>query len=311
MTALSPTPHAAPHPERLILDPSERRAAIFELIDSAQHWIALSMFRCTDIKVMDKLAEALERGVKVDLLLTQRAKGWEKKIRELGLYLESMGAKVHRYGVPEVKYHAKYVIADGRRAIVASLNLTRKCFETTADFLLITSDPEVCSSLELLFDHDVTRPGRPLPDNLSPRLVVGPEFARARFLELIGSSARSIRLVDHRVKDPEMLALLATRELEGVAVEIFRKGDIHGLRSHGKMMLFDDRVAVMGSISLSMPSLNSRRELAIQIADPGCVAQLGAFLKTARNEGGSETLASTAAAAAPATPDEEDEESDL
>ncbi|MDX2152956.1 MAG: phospholipase D-like domain-containing protein [Bryobacteraceae bacterium] len=293
--------------ERLILEPAGRRAAILDLIHSARNHIALSMFRCTDIKVLDKLAEALERGVRVELLLTQRAKGWEKKIRELGLYLESMGARVHRYGVPEVKYHAKYVIADGERAIVASLNLTRKCFEETADFLLLTSDPEVCASLERLFDHDVSKPGRPLPGDLSQRLLVGPEFARQRFIELIGGARRCIRIVDHRLKDPEMQALLATRRVEGIAIEHFGKGDLDGLRSHGKTMLIDGERAVIGSISLSTRGLNSRRELAILLTDAALVAQLSEFLDRCRKPAAPEP----AAPEAPETiQDDEDDEED-
>ena len=46
-----------------------------------------------------------------------------------------MGACVNGYGIAGVKYHAKYLVADGRRAIVTSLNLTAKCFETTAEFV--------------------------------------------------------------------------------------------------------------------------------------------------------------------------------
>ena len=34
---------------------------------------------------------------------------------------------------PVVKYHAKYLVADDGPAVVASLNLTRKCFERTCD----------------------------------------------------------------------------------------------------------------------------------------------------------------------------------
>ena len=89
--------------ERVILAPAERRPAILDAIAAAQSTIRLSMFRCTDFRVMDALAAARQRGVSVKLLLTQRAKGWEKKIRELGQYLESMGAEVHSYGLTGTK----------------------------------------------------------------------------------------------------------------------------------------------------------------------------------------------------------------
>ena len=49
----------------------------------------LTLFRCDDTKVTDELAEALDRGVKVDVLLTQKAKGWERRLKGLRVFLES------------------------------------------------------------------------------------------------------------------------------------------------------------------------------------------------------------------------------
>ena len=270
--------------DRVVIEPAERRAAFLQLIQDARERIALSMFRCTDFRVMDGLAEALARGVRVDLLLTQRAKGWEKKIRDLGLYLESMGAAVHRYAVPGVKYHAKYLVADGK-AIVTSLNLTSKCFATSADFLLVTEDRDVISSLLRLFDHDVSSPGVPLPEALSDRLLVGPHNARARFSRLIQNVSERVQIVDHRIKDADMLALLATQEVNGRRVEIFGEGSMAPLRSHGKMMILDGKTAVIGSISLSPSSLDSGRELAIVTHDAECCSRLTAFLNGARPAG--------------------------
>lgn len=284
MPVLATTDCAAGHGETLVLEPEHRRAAFLSLIDGAAVRISLSMFRCTDFRILDRLADALARGVEVRLLLTQSAKGWEKKIRDLGLYLESMGASVTRFGVANVKYHAKYLVADDRRAIVGSLNLTRKCFETTADYLLVTDDAAVAAGLVQLFDHDARFPLAPLEAPLPERLILGPDNARARMLDLVRSARTRIRIADHRVKDAEVLALLATREMDGVRVEIYGKGAFPGLRSHGKMMIVDDRRAVLGSISLSRPSLDERRELAIVVDDAACVAQLGALLDSARPE---------------------------
>jgi cardiolipin synthase A/B len=267
--------------DRIVLAPGERRSAFLELIGQARERIVLSMFRCTDFPVMDALADALSRGVRVELLLTQRAKGWERKIRDIGLYLESMGASVHRYAVPGVKYHAKYMAADDR-AIVASLNLTAKCFEATADCIVQTHDREVVESLYRLFEHDAQTPDAPLPDGLSPRLLIGPENARRRFLKLIEGAAQRIQVVDHRIRDADMLALLATQEVSGRRVEIFSEGCLAPLRSHGKMLLIDDRLAVIGSISLAPSSLDTGRELAIVVQDRECCGELSAFLRQGR-----------------------------
>jgi phosphatidylserine/phosphatidylglycerophosphate/cardiolipin synthase-like enzyme len=292
--------------ETLIIKPEERRPAVLRLIGAASKRVVLSMFRCTDFAVMDALADALGRGVQVELLLTQRAKGWEKKIRDLGLYLESMGAKVHRYSLPRVKYHAKYLLVDDGPAMVTSMNLTRKCFEKTGDFLLTTSDAGIARGLARLFEHDTRTPDLPLPRDISDRLLVGPDWARRQFRNLIESANKSLRIVDHRVTDPEMVELLKQRQAAGVEVEIFGKGAFNGLKSHGKMMLIDNRLGALGSISLSPPSLDLRREVAVTIEDKKCVKALAGLLRKAG--GAIAAVSPLLAAASGGEGDDDDEE---
>src|SRR6516162_7237284 len=134
-------------PDQLILAIEQRRDAVLQVIASARRRLLISVFRCTDVPVLDAIGEALHRGVEVRLLMTPRARGWEKRLKELGAYLESMGAKVHPYSDPVVKYHAKYLLADEGPALVASLNLTAKCFGATCDFMLLTHDAGVIGGL--------------------------------------------------------------------------------------------------------------------------------------------------------------------
>jgi phosphatidylserine/phosphatidylglycerophosphate/cardiolipin synthase-like enzyme len=56
--------------------------------------------------------------------------------------------------------------------------------------------------------------------------------------------------------------------------------------SHGKMLLVDDRAAVIGSISLSPPALNVRREVAAVLRDAANVAELKRFFETRGTPGG-------------------------
>lgn len=294
--------------ERLVWAREQRRETFLELIGAAQRRIILSMFRCTDFKIMDALAEALERGVSVELLLTQRAKGWEKKIRELGQYLESMGAKVHRYGEPRIKYHAKYLVVDGSRALIASMNLMKRYFEKTSDFLLGTDDPEVVASLERLFHHDIERPGQPVPEALSPRLIVGPEMSRARLGGMIESASQSLVIADHRITDRDMIVLLEKAEQRGVRVRIFGKNSLAGFKSHGRAMIVDGARAMIGSISMAPPSLDLRRELAVTFDAPDLVAGLARFLDESGARHPAEKLMPVAAAVETGREDEEDED---
>jgi phosphatidylserine/phosphatidylglycerophosphate/cardiolipin synthase-like enzyme len=266
--------------ENLVWEPALRRGAVLDVIRGARRELVLSVFRCDDFKILDALAEAVQRKVRVRALLTQRAKNWDKRLQDLGVFLDSMGAEVHRFSGAETKYHAKYIVADDGPALIASLNFTRKCFDRTCDFLLITRQPEVVLGLKQLFDGDCRTPGAGLPTGLDGPLIVGPERARERFREILGGARRTIRMIDHRLSDPEFVALLRSRQAAGVDVQVLGQGAVAGMLSHGKLMLVDDATAVIGSISLSPPALNRRREVAAVIRDPAHVGQLKRFFET-------------------------------
>lgn len=268
-----------PRDERMILAPEERREAILQVMCSARERLLLSLFRCTDFKLLDALAEARKRGVRVEVLLTRRAKGWKKRLKKLRAFLEGMGAQVYRYSGKVSRYHAKYMVADDGPAMIASLNFTRKCFRNTCDFLLLTHDPGVVSGLKRLFEADACASVCSFPDGMSNRLIVGPEQARQKITALLLEARSSIQIIDHRVVDPGMVALLNARRAEGVAVEVLGRGALGGLLSHGKMILVDRQTALIGSISLSRPSLDSRREVAVLLRDPGCVGRLNEFFR--------------------------------
>src|SRR5215218_3749844 len=120
--------------DRIFVEPAERRQAMLDVISNAKQRIVLSLFRCNDVGVLSALAAALDRGVKVEAILTKRAKGGKRRLRRLWATLEAMGVVVHRYG-NEAVYHAKYLVADGQTALVTTLNPTTKCFTRTWDMV--------------------------------------------------------------------------------------------------------------------------------------------------------------------------------
>lgn len=274
-------------PERLALSPPERRAAVLGLIRGAQRRIALTIFRCNDYTVLDEIGGALDRGVRVDVLLTQRPRGWRREPDGLPGVLARMGAHVQRYLHPERSYHAKFMVADDGPGLVGSLNLTRGCFERTSDFALVTRDPGVVAGLWHLFDLDC-RAGTFDGTSATARLVVAPEQARERLTGLVAGARTSVRVLDHKLSDPAVTALLRARRADGLQVETFGKRDVLPYRAHGRLMLVDDATAFIGSAALSSASLDTRRELGITVDDPILVQRLGAFLRWAGNGGADE-----------------------
>ena len=258
-------------PDRIVTSPDVRREAIVEIIRNARVRIGLSLFRANDREVFAELQRAVARGVDVEVLVTSRAKG-KKKLKKLWEALESTGARIFPYTDSVVKYHAKYLVADDGPALVTSLNLTRKCFGKTCDAIAITHDPDVVKGLRDLMTAD--REGLPMPETLPDRIIIGPEGARKQITALIEQARHSIRVIDAKLTDPGLVSLLRSRRAAGISVEVYGAKRYAGLRSHGKMMLIDGRVAIVGSLALAALSLDFRREVALVVEAPEAVAEI-------------------------------------
>jgi len=263
--------------ERLVIAPRLRRRTIVAAIRAARERLVLSIFRCDDLVVRQALADAARRGVDVRVLMTARARAAGRALEELQAWLTAHGIEVRRYA-GGTKYHAKYLVADGRLAVVTTLNLTARCFSRTCDFTLVTHDPAVVSGLGELFAADwVARPVTLAPAQRE-RLIVGPDQApRTRFAVLVGEARARIRILDAKLSDVELVTLLERRQQAGVSVDVARRRDVRSLRRHGKLLIVDGTAAVIGSLALSRRGLERRRELAVVIRDPRLVAQLDAF----------------------------------
>jgi cardiolipin synthase A/B len=257
--------------DRLILSLDERRGAILEVVRSARKRLVLSLFRCNDEAIFNELAYAVDRGVAVDVITTSRAKGPQGRVEQMREALDQTGATVYTCTDPVVKYHAKYIVADDGPAVVASLNFTRKCFRKTLDGLVITHDPAVVQDLHRLMKADAA--GQNIPTDLTPRLVIGPERARKQLTAIIEQARSSIRIIDAKLSDPDLVTLLRSRRAGGLKVEVFDSRRVGALKSHGKIMLVDDSKVVVGSLALAALSLDFRREVAIVVEEPSAVAE--------------------------------------
>jgi phosphatidylserine/phosphatidylglycerophosphate/cardiolipin synthase-like enzyme len=263
----------APRPlTRVVTSIADRRETILDVIRSAKRDICLSLFRCNDEVIFEELTRAVSRGVAVNALITSRVKGGQKKIRKLWNALQATGATISAYTDSVVKYHAKYLVADDGPAVVGSCNFTRKCFERTCDALVVTYDADVVSGLRELMAAD--RDGQRAPETVTGRLVIGPERARRQLTAILEQATSSIRLIDAKLSDPDLITLLNARRHEGLRVEVFGSRQVGELKSHGKILLVDDRLAVIGSLALAAISLDFRREVAVIVDERDAVAEV-------------------------------------
>jgi phosphatidylserine/phosphatidylglycerophosphate/cardiolipin synthase-like enzyme len=256
----------------VIVSPARRQLAVLEVIRGARTRLGMSLFRCDDPLVFGALRDAVARGVAVDVLVTSRSKG-RKKLERLWDALEPTGATLHAFSDPVVKYHAKYLVADNGPAVVASLNFTRKCFTRTLDAMVVTHDPAVVHGLQQVLAADSA--GHAMSGGTAvERLIVGPERARAQFAGLVEAARVSIQIIDPKFSDPAFMALLDKRRAQGIRVDVCRAPRIGKFKAHGRFLLIDGELAVVGGLSFNAPSLDFHREVAIVVRDPRAVAVL-------------------------------------
>ena len=132
-------------------------------------------------------------------------------------------------------------------------------------------------SLATLFALDAAGE-RVLPRHrISPRLLVGPEGARARVRALLTSARHSIHILDHKLSDPDLVALLRERREQGIVVSVVGRQPIGPLIPHGKVVIVDETRALLGSVGMSALSLDFRREVSIVTETPAVVRALNLF----------------------------------
>ncbi len=263
--------------ERIFIEPADRREAMLKIIGGTRRRLVLSLFRCNDYGVLDALAAALERGVKVEAILTKRAKGGKKPLKKLWAALEEMGALVHWYADPVVKYHAKYLVADSKVALIATLNPTTKCFTRTWDFVYTTDERQLVRSVSTLFALDAANQSVLPKHRITNRLIIGPEGARARMHGLIAGAQKSVSILDHKLSDPDLASLLRERRAAGIEVRVVGRQVGSALRPHGKLLLIDDAKAILGSMAMSALSLDFRREVSVIVENRAIVRDLSSF----------------------------------
>jgi len=266
--------------ERLVIAPRLRRRTIVGAIRAARARLVLSVFRCDDRAVLQALADAARRGVHTSVLMTARARAAGTDLDALHAWFAASGIEVRRFA-GGMKYHAKYLVADTRLALVTTASYTTRCFNRTCDFTLVTRDPSVVSGLRELFDADWN--GRPVTftEAQRARLIVGPEHEpRHRFAALVCEARHRVRILDAKLADPQIVGLLDNRRRAGVIVERARRRHVRPLRRHGKLLIVDGTTAAIGSLALSVGGLERRRELAVVTRDPRLVADLDAFWRT-------------------------------
>jgi len=264
----------------LIIQPGDSFFPIVDAIDLAKQTIKMTIFRMDDPIVRSAMQYAVERGVKVQALVAPSSKGWNRRNKKLADDLAKLGVEVRvaSPGKEKIKrFHYKMMTVDDNLSLILTFNPTQQNLHYARDFGLLIRDQEINTELTRLFDADWN--GETFKPGKTP-LVISPYNSRKKLLALIGSAKQSIRILDAKVEDQQVMGLLMRKASSGINVSIISRDTYYDevvpnlhvkklarFKLHAKCVIVDGERFFVGSQNLRRTSLDRRREVGIIVED--------------------------------------------
>jgi len=139
----------------LLWSSNNARQIMAWFIDTAKDDLIIQHPKFVDVTIVERIAAARKRGVKVRLLCGGRhgISEWDVLDTFASLrLLDSFGVKVRRQ--KHLKLHAKLLIIDAERAQLGSMNIDRSAFDLRRELGIVVSDPPIIKGLIKVFEHD-------------------------------------------------------------------------------------------------------------------------------------------------------------
>lgn len=139
----------------LVWCPVNGRDRIAQFIDDARHTLFVQNDRFQDTVILERLVRASTRGVRIHLMTRPPHSLKKKKLIEGigGLrIMHDVGMKVHK--LKHLRLHGKMLLADGKRAMVGSMNLAPGSFDDRRELAIGFHDEPVLARLQKVADHD-------------------------------------------------------------------------------------------------------------------------------------------------------------
>ena len=261
----------------LIVQPEAGLAPVVRAIKRARRNVDIAIFRTDREEIEKALGAAVQRGVKVRVLVAHTNSGGENRLRKLEQRLLEAGATVTRTGDDFVRYHGKFMVADNTLHLFG-FNFTKVDTIRSRSFGVSTRDKSAVREALALFDADSSR--QPFVPKRT-HLVVSPENAREALTAFIKGAKRQLLIYDVNVQDRALIKLLEQQASAGVEVRVIGKCKggkgitvlpLRGMRLHVRAMVRDGSRAFVGSQSLRRLELAQRREVGVLITN-GVVAR--------------------------------------
>jgi cardiolipin synthase A/B len=262
----------------LIIQPEAGLAPVVRAIQKARRTVDIAIFRLDQAEIEKALGAAVQRGVKVRVLVAHTNRGGEARLRKLEQRLLEAGATVTRTGDDFPRYHYKFMVADDTLHLFG-FNFTKVDALKSRSFGVSTRDASAVREARALFEADSSR--QPYVPKRT-HLVVSPENAREMLTAFVKGAKRQILIYDVNLQDPVFIKMLEAKAAAGVEVRVIgkckaKKIDVRPLMSmrlHVRAMIRDGARAFVGSQSLRRIELDKRREVGVLINNAAVARQI-------------------------------------
>lgn len=279
----------------LFVQPEAGREPLLQVVQSARESIDLTIYLFSDDTMAEALIDAARRGVHVRVLMEMDPFGGGETNAAMARRLSRAGIQV-KDANPVFRYtHQKSLVVDGRTGVIMTMNLTPTSFSRNREYGVIFTNPQWVAEMETVFNADWDRVAPQLPSR--PYLVWSPVNARETILALIQSAQESLDLEQADLADDEVADALVAAARRGVKVRLIRPtpssreedeaahvrrllaagGAVAFMDSpnvHAKVIVVDRRQVLIGSMNLTMTSLDFNRELGVVLSDEQVVREV-------------------------------------
>lgn len=277
----------------LFIEPDDGIAPVVDAIESAEKSIDLEVYILSSDEIMKRLIEAKKRGIIVRVILEESPYSGFSANKEAKEKLSHYSIDVKWSNRVYVYTHSKFIVVDGKIAIIMTSNLTKSAFTKNREFGLVVTDPIIVKEVEKVFEADWKR--KPYHDSKNA-LVVSPENARVKMEQLFKAATSEILVYAEVIDDPSLKQILKDKSLKGVAVYCVvadpsaiadNRNVINELSScgikikylyepfvHAKVVVIDRSLCYIGSVNFTSNSLDNNREVGIFISGNSVISRV-------------------------------------
>lgn len=271
--------------DQLIIEPDAGRAPLLNAMQQSKKSIDLVMYGFTDNAFIKAFIAAKNQGKTIHIVLEPKPYRSEGENNRAIHKLQSENINLQWPAKTFQLIHQKTFILDHQTAIVMTFNLTHSSFTRERNFALIVTDPNEVQEIQQVFDADYAHKTISTSES---HLVWSPDNSREKMLRFIQSAQSDIKIYAQDITDYQIIGALANAARTGKQVDILlsvspekfhnRKWAflekagviIHHSRHyyiHAKVIIVDQKRALVGSINFTKPSLEDNRELSVITED--------------------------------------------